>query len=471
MNRDTKPLRRQAPKPLTTTAIAGLKAGKMLADGAIRPGSGSLKVRKRITAGGVVTEWVFEWHRQEKTVRQSLGRYAVAEAPNCLTLTQARAEAGRLQALIKTGGDPVAEREIEREGVRVRQAAEVAVVREAKDKTLSALLDAYVTSLKAKKKVESAYDAENMFANHVTKPFPDLASLPASAVVPQHIARILVRLVGPAVEKKKGRTALKLRSYMAAAFKLALGASVDPMAPASASGFGLTINPASAVPATSMAAVFNRSGERALSPDEFRHYLAHLVAVPSPLPRLALQLQVASAGQRLQQLLRLTGVDINGSTLTLYDPKGRRTQPRPHVLPLIPEIEEVLGAVKEQTEYKGGLVFINGKAAMAPETVSGVVRSISDTMISEKQTATPFRGGDIRRTIETMLAETLHISKDVRAQLLSHGLSGVQDKHYDKGVHLPAKTAALRAWNDYVAELCAAGPPAENVVPIGKRAA
>jgi hypothetical protein len=65
-----------------------------------------------------------------------------------------------------------------------------------------------------------------------------------------------------------------------------------------------------------------------------------------------------------------------------------------------------------------------------------------------------FSVGDNSRTVETVLAETLCVSKDTRAQLLSHGLTGVQDRHYDKGVHLAAKTAALRAWNDYLADLC-----------------
>jgi hypothetical protein len=33
-------------------------------------------------------------------------------------------------------------------------------------------------------------------------------------------------------------------------------------------------------------------------------------------------------------------------------------------------------------------------------------------------------------------------------------LSGVQDRHYDKGAHLVAKTTAMRVWNDFVADLC-----------------
>ena len=52
---------------------------------------------------------------------------------------------------------------------------------------------------------------------------------------------------------------------------------------------------------------------------------------------------------------------------------------------------------------------------------------------------------DIRRTVETMLAG-LRISKDIRAQLLSHGISGVQAAHYDRHEYIDEKRVALVAW-------------------------
>ena len=36
------------------------------------------------------------------------------------------------------------------------------------------------------------------------------------------------------------------------------------------------------------------------------------------------------------------------------------------------------------------------------------------------------------------------MSKDTRAQLLSHGISGVQDRHYDAGEYLRQKLDALK---------------------------
>ncbi|MCY1199113.1 hypothetical protein D9M72_105090 [compost metagenome] len=453
-------IRRTAPKPLTTATINALKPGKLLADGAIRPGAGSLKIRKRVTAGGVVCEWIFEWSRAGKTVRQSVGRYSTVESPDGLTLSQARTEAGRLQALIKAGEDPLARRDAERHAVRVRVDAEKGQIKHANEKNLSALLAAYVEGLRLKGKVDSAYDAENIFANHIGKPFPDIASLPAADIQPQHFSRILARLVGPEVERKKGRTALKLRSYAGAAYKMALGAGIDPMAPAAAKEFGLTVNPVNAVPATKMAAAFNRTGNRVLDADELRHYLAHVAALENDLPRLALQLQIVTGGQRMQQLLRITHADVMDKVVNLYDPKGKRLQPRLHTLPMLPEVDEILAALmllnppaKEENGAEAALFRSRG-AIVVLESISNIVQGISDAMLAKELTDTPFRAGDIRRTVETTLSDTLMVSKDVRAQLLSHGLSGVQDRHYDKGKHLTAKTSALRLWNDYVADLC-----------------
>lgn len=459
---EKKVIRRSAPKPLTTATINAIKPGKLLADGAIRPGFGSLKIRKRVVADGIVCEWIFEWSRSGKTVRQSIGRYSANENPGSFTLVQARAEAARLQSIIKSGDDPLAQREAERHATRARVETEKCQRKTANEKSLTALLKAYVESLREKKKTKSAYDAENIFANHILKPFPEIASLPAAEVTPEHFSKILARLVRPNLEtQKKGRTALKLRSYAGAAYKMSQGASLDPMATSSAHEFGVKINPVAAVPVTKMAAAFNRAGERALSKEELVNYLGYVAAMEHSLPKLALQLQIATCGQRMQQLLRIKYADVNGTTVTIYDPKGKRLKPRIHLLPIVPEVEEILAALRlinPPTKELGQdtPLFYSRRSLVALDSISGDVLKISDAMLANNLTQQPFRAGDIRRTVETMLAEseTLMISKDTRAQLLSHGLSGVQDRHYDKGTHLPAKTDAMRKWNDYVADLC-----------------
>lgn len=128
-------------------------------------------------------------------------------------------------------------------------------------------------------------------------------------------------------------------------------------------------------------------------------------------------------------------------------------------MPIVPEVEEILTALRLMNPPTKDLgqetpLFYSRRSLVALDSISGDVLKISDAMLANNLTQQPFRAGDIRRTVETMLAENLLISKDTRAQLLSHGLSGVQDRNYDKGTHLTAKTDAMRKWNDFVANLC-----------------
>lgn len=42
---------------------------------------------------------------------------------------------------------------------------------------------------------------------------------------------------------------------------------------------------------------------------------------------------------------------------------------------------------------------------------------------------------------------SLGIGERIRAQLQSHGLSGIQQRHYDKYEYMPEKQAALASWH------------------------
>jgi integrase len=243
------------------------------------------------------------------------------------------------------------------------------------------------------------------------------------------------------------------------------------MAPAGAAGFRLTSNPSAAVPATSMAAAFNRAGDRVLSARELRRYLAHVDALPSMLTRQALRLQIATGGQRIKQLLRLGVDNIAEESIVFFDPKGKRAEARRHELPIVGEIaeliDELIGLQSAGDPGDSKLLFAIDGVALAAGTLSTAVHDISLVMVESEEADRPFRGGDIRRTVETMLGEKLCIDKDTRAQLLSHGLSGVQDRHYDRGSYLDRKRTALQIWNDYLADLCIGPAEEENkVVPL-----
>ena len=68
-----------------------------------------------------------------------------------------------------------------------------------------------------------------------------------------------------------------------------------------------------------------------------------------------------------------------------------------------------------------------------------------------------------------MLAR-MGISKDVRAHILSHGLGGVQARHYDMHDYADEKRNALEAWGARLAAI-ATGEASGNVVPLRKEGA
>ncbi len=87
-------------------------------------------------------------------------------------------------------------------------------------------------------------------------------------------------------------------------------------------------------------------------------------------------------------------------------------------------------------------------------------------MVKEGEARAPFQLGDIRHTAETMLA-ALKASKDVRAQVLSHGLGGVQNQFYYHHRYWLEKQQALKKWSAHLARL-KEGKTAD-VVPLAKR--
>lgn len=399
----------------------------------------------RATAGA--KSFVFEAKLDRRTIRVTIGDV------RAWNLDDARTEARRLQTEIDQGNDP---REQKRERIAAaeakRAAAEAAKAeadRQARY-TLRALCDAYLSALERAGKGKSAAGARSLFKCHIDQ---DTANKPARTVTAHEVAA-LVRKVR---EAGKERAAGVLRSYLSAAFNAAKRAPFDSALPADLIAFDIEHNPVDAIPAIAV-----QRGDRTLSAAELRAYIGHLLRIGHEtgpeLADMALLLALYAGGQRMAQLLRakVGDFDQDTATLRLWDGKGKRTQPREHLLPLAPHAAGLVSALVERAkaretdrakgegrapELAGLWLFsTHGRVAMNPETVSNRAAEVCAGIGGE-----PFNVRDIRRTVETMLAG-LGISKDTRAQLLSHGISGVQAAHYDRHAYTDEKRAALVAW-------------------------
>ena len=328
----------------------------------------------------------------------------------------------------------------EREISRSNKAA-LDKVDEDQHRSLRSLIAAYLVALEQAGASDVA-NVRSMFRLHLLEAYPELVETRASEVKPKDLRAPLARLV----EAKKGRTAGKLRSYMRAAYSQAIKADYDPTAPACMLGFGIETNPCDALPALSQ---FNRTRERNLDEFELNLYMEEVEKLPHAT-RDALLLSLYLAGQRPTQLLRTKTEDVTvGGTypeLRMRDPKGARQQARLHVLPLTGTALELVTKLAKCGE---GHILASAQckrdAPIRIETLSNAVADISTRLIEKKRINAPFKLSDIRRTAETMLAR-IGVAKDIRAQLLSHGLGGVQDRNYDRHTYMEEKRQALFKW-------------------------
>lgn len=393
-----------------------------------------------------------------RTVRVTLGLHGQ------ITADRARKDAMEALGRMAKGVDLNAEKKAGRDARDVARATKAAGAKY----TVKELCDWYAKHQKALGK-QSATDAAGIFAKHIEG--TEYASMPARDLTPKQ-ATVIIRSV---VEQGHKRTAAKLRAYLRAAYALAQGADTNPQAPAALVLFNVETNPIA-----STAAIKNGSGTRdvTLTEDELGEavrLLRERRAAQHDDALAALELSLLLGGQRLAQVLRIKAADVDlaGGTVTLFDPKGRRETARRHVLPLTASAAELLTAIDKVRRAEW--LFGDKNATTTPDTIArkgaellGQVQTNIANRAKGKAPARPaIQARDIRRTAETMLA-AMGISKDVRAQLLSHGLGGVQDRSYDRHSYMDEKRNALQAWEARLLELVDRKPATSNVKRLNR---
>jgi hypothetical protein len=85
------------------------------------------------------------------------------------------------------------------------------------------------------------------------------------------------------------------------------------------------------------------------------------------------------------------------------------------------------------------------------EQVDECARRAADLMLEAGEAAEAFSLRDLRRTVETTLAR-LGVSQDLRAQIQSHGLAGIQQKHYNRHDYRREKHDTLELWSRWLTE-------------------
>jgi hypothetical protein len=440
---------------ITTRGLAALKPGTWKVERGNR-GEGALRAKGSPNG----PRFYFRYRTPDgKTDDLPIGSYDESGSHG-LTLVAARKRAAELRARYLAGDrDLRAVLEAEqREAERQRRNEEEAEAAKAiADKaTFGALLNAYVASLKRDGKAsEKAVKAA--VKRHVEMPWPELWKAPAASITVDDLLRIVARLG----DAEKLREAAKLRSYIRAAYAAAVRARQDARALPALRDLRIAANPARDLVTVEGS---NNARDRALSVAELRAYWRRIGAMRGA-PGAALRFHLLTGAQRVEQLARLTDADrdLDLDAVRLRDTKGRRKTPRAHVVPLLPAASDALEGMGPRS---GSFLFTvdAGESGVSYSAIRSYVIDVAEAMVRDKEATALFTPGDLRRTVETRLAAE-GISGDARAQLQSHGLGGIQARHYDRHDYFSEKRVALEKLYALLTEK----PKDGKVVPMRRR--
>lgn len=416
-----------ATSPTVGQRINALLPGIFTTIEKIKP-SGALQARKQKN-GAVSFYWRYSLGNRSERV--SIGLYDSAAPPKSLTATTkgysvaAATRAAETLSIEHHGHKEHGGRPALMEAKRVARESAAAEARAAVENTLAKLLDNYADHLE-KLGRSSHRDVRSIFELHIKQAWPEVASLAANQVSGVHIADMMRRLAIAG----KGRTSNKLRSYVRAAYQTARAWRSKASIPEHFKVFEVERNPAAD---TEPDETQNRSAKDPLTTDELRRYWAAIREMKDFKGAL-LRLHLLTGGQRIAQLVKLRTEDLGEEQITLFDGKGRPGKPaRKHLIPLVPDALGALQACSPKGVF--ALSTDGGKTHVAATTLSN--------WASEAASAIPdFQAKRIRSGVETLLASA-GISSDVRGRLQSHGIAGVQARHYDGYDYLAEKRAAL----------------------------
>jgi Arm DNA-binding domain len=345
--------------------------------------------------------------------------------------------------------------------------------------TFGELLDAYVANLRARNAV-SANDVAGEFKRAIPADDPwgrQLRNTEARAITTDNIDEILKRKWQRRVTRNGKPVPVttrvnRLRSYLNAAFNHASKHDRDYRRPGAQTRFRIDdFNPARGA---YREAKWERTRSRVLTKAEAHAFYEHmtgeverlraeaarvrarrrshveekasakklLAAIQadsrSPLAEQCEQRAAVAAfwccvmltGQRAAQLLHAN--EEGGSLLVMTDSKGRggHESPKRHALPMTDRIKAHWKFAR--TARHVNIFTVRGAASHALKRIA--------------PGAVPM---DIRRTVETALKDA-GVSQEDRAELLSHGRTGIQAKVYERTDYLEPKLKALQVLERWV---------------------
>jgi integrase len=384
-----------------------------------------------------------------------LGRYNRTRLEGYLTLLQARDMARHWSSCLRLGSDDVPRTSASGMGVlfpKHPRPTPSEIRSSTRGRTVCDLCEAYAAFVKANRSAAYAVACRDDTKNYIAS--SAVSKLPANRLSSRDAAALLRDIA----ERCSSDKANRIRSLLMAAYNLALASATDPNVNVDFSLFAIQANPISTI---KRLRTTSQPQDRALASKELGQFWRHLTRERNAdsLQYRFIRLTILLGGQRCVQLLRArtTDVNIDSATIKLLDSKGSRKTPRIHVLPLTTIAMTEIGPLLEECKaLQTPHLFPSDRTdcPITDQVLSNTVKRISQAMLDKKVIEAPFCYRDIRRTIETRMSD-LGISKELRAQIQSHDLGGIQMVHYNRFDFLEQKRRALQQWEQYVLD-CAA---------------
>lgn len=370
--------------------------------------------------------WVYRFMLSGKSRDVGLG----AAGQGGLSLADARDKAAALRLQVKSGTDPLAERQRETaEALASAQAAQVAGI------TFKAVAETYIGANEASwRNDKHRQQWRNTLASYV---YPIMGELPVADIATAHVLKVL-----EPIWQDKPETAARIR-----------GRIETVLDAAKARGYREGENPArwrghiaQILPARSR---LTRGHHKAMPYEAVPAFMAKL-REREAMAALALEFVILTA-TRTSEVLGATWaeVDLNKAIWTV--PPSRMKAGKEHRIPLSPRALEILEAAKPL-----------GKASLFPADKGGKLSTMAMSMLLRRMkldcTVHGFRSG-----FRDWAAECTGYAHEVCEMALAHVIGNKSEAAYRRGDLFDKRRRLMDDWATYCATIPAAGA---NVTPI-----
>jgi integrase len=371
--------------------------------------------------------WVYRFMLNGKSRDIGLG---AAAGTGALSLADARDAAAVLRLKVKSGVDPLEERQREAAGsLAAAQAAKVAGI------TFKAVAEAYIAANESSwRNDKHRQQWKNTLATYV---YPVIGDLPVAEVATAHVLTI----VEP-IWKEKAETASRVRGRLETILDAAKARGYrDGENPARWRGHIAQILPARSR--------LTRGHHKAMpysTIPEFVRSLRDRDAVAA----LALEFTILTAA-RTNEVIGATWAEVEPDKAIWTIPAARMKAAKEHRVPLSPRVVEIL----ESTKLLGGdWLFPSANGSK----LSGMAMSMLLRRMKVEVTVHGFRSG-----FRDWAAERTGYAHEVAEMALAHAIENKVERAYRRGDLFDKRRRLMDDWSAYCA---GTGAEAQNVTPI-----